>query len=63
MSLEERAKAVAKNVEGKVQEALSDITGDPKDKVEGQAKQDQAAAIHTKEDIKDKAKDIVDKSF
>ncbi|MBV8883305.1 MAG: CsbD family protein [Chroococcidiopsidaceae cyanobacterium CP_BM_RX_35] len=63
MSLEERAKAVAKNVEGKVQEAVSDITGDPRDKVEGQAKQDQAAAIHTKEDIKDKAKDIVDRSF
>ncbi len=63
MSIEERAKAVAKNVEGKVQEAVSEITGDPKDKIEGQAKQDQAAAIHTKEDIKDIAKDIVDKAY
>ncbi len=63
MSIEERAKAVAKNVEGKVQEAVSEITGDPKDKIEGQAKQEQAAAIHIKEDIKDTAKDIVDKAY
>lgn len=63
MSIENRAQAVAKNIEGKVQEALSEITGDPRDKVEGQAKQDQAAAIHAKEDIKDKAKNVIDKSF
>jgi uncharacterized protein YjbJ (UPF0337 family) len=63
MSIEDRAQAVAKNIEGKVQEALSEITGDPRDKVEGQAKQDQAAAIHAKEDIKDKAKNVIDKSF
>lgn len=63
MSIEDRAQAVAKNIEGKVQEALSEITGDPRDKVEGQAKQDQAVAIHAKEDIKDKAKNVIDKSF
>lgn len=63
MSIEDRVEAVAKNVEGKVQEAVGNITGDPQDQIEGQAKQDQAAAMHTKEDIKDKAKDIVDKSF
>lgn len=63
MSIEDRVEAVAKNVEGKVQEAVGNVTGDPQDKIEGQAKQDEAAAIHTKEDIKDKAKDIVDKSF
>lgn len=62
MSIEDRAKAVAKNIEGKVQEAASNLTGDPKDQIEGQAKQDEAAAIHTKEDMKDKAKDIVDKA-
>ncbi|WP_250121923.1 CsbD family protein [Chroococcidiopsis sp. CCMEE 29] len=60
MSIENRAEAVAKNVEGKVQEAVSEITGDPKDKIEGQAKQDEAAAMHAKEDIKDKAKEVID---
>ena len=63
MSIEDRAEAVGKNIEGKVQEALGEITGDPKDKIEGQAKQDEAAAIHVKEDIKDKAKDVIDKAY
>lgn len=62
MSIEDRAKAVAKNIEGKAQEALGNMTGDPEDKVEGQAKQDQAAGMHAKEDIKDTAKDIVDRA-
>lgn len=62
MSIEDRAEAVAKNIEGKVQEAASHVTGDPKDQIEGQAKQDEAAAIHAREDLKDKAKDIVDKA-
>lgn len=62
MSIEDRAEAVAKNVEGKVQEAVSEITGDPKDKIEGQAKQDEAAAIHAKEDVKDAMKDEIDKA-
>lgn len=60
MSIEDRAKAVAKNIEGKVQEAASEITGDPQDKAEGQAKQEQAAAMHLKEDLKDKAKEVID---
>lgn len=62
MSIEDRVEAVAKNIEGKIQEAASELTGDPKDKVEGQAKQDEAAAIHAREDIKDHAKDIIDKA-
>lgn len=62
MNIEDRAEAVAKNIEGKIQEAASEITGDPKDKVEGQQKQDEAAAIHLREDLKDKAKDIIDKA-
>lgn len=62
MTIEDRAQAVAKNIEGKIQEAASEITGDPKDQVEGQAKQDEAAAIHLREDLKDKAKEIIDKS-
>lgn len=62
MSIENRIDAIAKNIEGKVQEAMSEVTGDPRDKVEGQAKQDQAAAMHAKEDLKDKAKNIIDRA-
>ena len=62
MSLEDRAKAVAKNVEGKVQEATGDLTGDTRLKAEGQAKQSEAAAMHTVENVKDTAKDIIDKA-
>ena len=62
MGIEERVEAVAKNIEGKIQEAASEITGDPKDKVEGQNKQDEAAAMHTIEDLKDHAKEIIDKA-
>jgi uncharacterized protein YjbJ (UPF0337 family) len=62
MSIENRVEAVAKNIEGKIQEAASEITGDPKDKLEGQAKQDHAQALHLKEDLKDKAKRIVDQA-
>lgn len=56
MSLEERAKATAKNLEGKLQEAVGNLTGDPQDKIEGKAKQVEAAARHTKENLKDDLK-------
>jgi uncharacterized protein YjbJ (UPF0337 family) len=56
MSIEERAKATAKNVEGKAQEAVGKVTGDPEDKVEGKAKQAEGEARHTKEDVKDSLK-------
>lgn len=59
MSLEERAKAVGKNVEGKVQEAVGNVTGDPKDQAAGQAKQVEAQARHAKEDIKDNVRDAL----
>lgn len=62
MNIENRVEAVAKNIEGKIQEAASELTGDPKDKAEGQAKQDQAAAMHLKEDLKDKAKEVIDRA-
>lgn len=62
MALEDRAKATAKNIEGKAQEAFSEVTGDPKDKAEGQAKQVDAKAQHAKEDIKDSVKDTVDRA-
>jgi uncharacterized protein YjbJ (UPF0337 family) len=60
MSLEDRAKATAKNIEGKVQEAVGDLTGDPKDQAEGKAKQAEAEARHTVENIKDEVKKIID---
>lgn len=60
MSLEDRVKATAKNIEGKVQEAASELTGDPKDKAEGQAKQAEAKAQHAKEDVKDSIKKALD---
>lgn len=60
MSLENRAKATAKNVEGKVQEAVGDLTGDTKNQVEGKAKQAEAKVRHAAEDVKDQVKKVVD---
>lgn len=60
MSIEERVEATAKNIEGKVQAAAGEITGDPKDKAEGKAKQREAEATHAKEDVKDALKDAID---
>lgn len=60
MSLEDRAKATAKNVEGKVQEAAGNVTGDPKDKAEGRAKQAEAETRHAVEDVKDGVKRAID---
>lgn len=56
MSLEERAKATAKNIEGKLQEAVGNLTGDPEDQIKGKAKQVEAAVRHTKENLKDDVK-------
>ncbi len=60
MSLEERAKAAGKNIEGKAQEALGNVTGDPEDKAAGQAKQAEGEVRNTKEDVKDKVKDTLE---
>lgn len=59
MSIEDKIKAAAKNIEGKVQEAVGEVTGNPKDKEEGQAKQAEAEVRHTVENVKDKAKEII----
>lgn len=56
MSIEDRAKAAAKNIEGKAQELLGNITGDPKDQIEGQAKQAESQARNTVENVKDEVK-------
>ena len=60
MSLQERAKAAAKNVEGKIEEAIGNITNDPEKQAEAQAKQVEADVRNASEDVKDKAKDVAD---
>lgn len=60
MSIEDRAKAAAKNVEGKAQEALGNITGDPEDKAKGKAKQAESEVRHGIEDVKDSVKKNID---
>jgi len=60
MSLENRAKAIAKSVEGKAQEVLGELTGDPAAKAQGKAKQAEAQVRHTIENMKDKAKKLID---
>jgi len=60
MSLEDKIKAAAKNVEGKLEAAAGELTGDNQMKVEGQAKQAQAAAAQVVEDVKDQAKGVLD---
>ena len=60
MSTEDRVKATAKNIEGKAQEAMGNITGDKQDQAEGKAKQTKASAQHAVGDVKDAAKDAID---
>ncbi|AVH65144.1 CsbD family protein [Nostoc sp. 'Peltigera membranacea cyanobiont' 213] len=60
MSIEKRIEATAKNIEGKIQEVVGEITGNPQEKAEGQAKQADAQVTHTVENIKDEVKKIVD---
>ena len=60
MSLEDKAKAAAKNIEGKAQEAWGNVTGDPADKAEGKAKQAESEIRHGVEDVKDNIKQKLD---
>jgi uncharacterized protein YjbJ (UPF0337 family) len=53
MTIEDRIDATVKNVEGKLQEAAGEFTGDPKDQAEGKAKQVEARAQHAKENLKE----------
>ncbi|OKH20000.1 CsbD family protein [[Limnothrix rosea] IAM M-220] len=56
MGNENRIDATLKNIEGKVQEAVGEFTGDPKDQAEGKVKQAEAEAQHTVENAKDEIK-------
>jgi uncharacterized protein YjbJ (UPF0337 family) len=60
MSAEDKAKATAKNIEGKVQEAAGNVTGDPEDKAKGKAKQAEAETRHSVENVKDAVKKAID---
>ncbi len=60
MSTENRAEATLKNIEGKAQEALGEITGNPEDRAEGKQKQAEAAVQHTVENVKDAAKEKIE---
>jgi uncharacterized protein YjbJ (UPF0337 family) len=60
MSIEDRAKATAKNVEGKVQEAAGKLTGDREAQAKGKAKQAESEVRHSVEDVKDQTKRVID---
>jgi uncharacterized protein YjbJ (UPF0337 family) len=60
MSAEDRVKATGKNIAGKAQEAVGDLTGNKKDKMEGKEKQTEASVEHAVEDGKDAVKRSVD---
>ncbi len=49
-----RVEAITKNIEGKAQEALGNLTGNPRDQIAGKAKQVESQARNAVEDIKDK---------
>ncbi|WP_310490320.1 hypothetical protein [Chamaesiphon sp. VAR_69_metabat_338] len=57
MSIEERSKAAAQNLEGKGQEAIGKVTGSSEDEAAGQAKQGAAKDRDGIEDAKDKVVD------
>lgn len=60
MALEDKAKAAAKNIEGKAQEALGKITGSPEDQAAGKAKQAEGEVRQGVEDVKDNVKEKLD---
>jgi uncharacterized protein YjbJ (UPF0337 family) len=62
MGLTNRIKATAKNIEGKVQEVVGDVTGNPDAQLEGKVKQAEAQVGHSIENVKDEAKKILDKA-
>jgi uncharacterized protein YjbJ (UPF0337 family) len=51
-----RAEAMTKNLEGRTQEAIGNITGDPKNQIAGKAKQVQSQASNAAADMKDNMK-------
>ncbi len=60
MSLSDKAKAAAKDVEGKVQDAAGRATDNNEAQAKGKAKQAEADVMKTKENAKDTLKDAID---
>ncbi|MGB8701587.1 MAG: CsbD family protein [Thermosynechococcaceae cyanobacterium] len=59
MSLKD-TQATAKNIEGKIQETVRDLTGDSKVQIESKEKQAEAKVRHATEDVKDTVKEKLD---
>lgn len=53
--------AAAKDAEGKLESAFGDITGDTGHQIKGQAKQVQASAMNTAENLKQAAQSVATK--
>lgn len=58
LQLKGRAKAVTKNLEGKAQEAVGNITGNSSDQTMGKAKQAESQGLNLVEDAKDLIQDV-----
>jgi uncharacterized protein YjbJ (UPF0337 family) len=56
-----KAKAMAKDTEGKLESAYGDLTGDTERQIKGKAKQGQASAMKAGEDLKEVAKSVAKK--
>ena len=54
MGLNNKIKAAAKKLAGKAQEALGEITGDNKQKIQGKKKQVEASIQQSVENLKDR---------
>lgn len=53
LAMTNRVEIMAKDLEGKTQAAIGNITGDPKDQIMGKAKQAESQVRTTAEDLKD----------
>lgn len=60
MGLDDKAKAAAKDLEGKAQEAVGKMTGNNEAQVKGKAKQVESEARKAGEQVKDGVKDAID---
>lgn len=60
MSIQDRAEATGKNIQGKAQEAAGKVTGNTSDEAKGKSRQGEAKVEHAKEDVKDQVKKVID---
>ncbi len=60
MGLKNKIKAAFKKLQGQAQEALGEITGDNKQKIQGKKKQVEGSAQQSFENLKDRVKKMID---